>query len=86
MGPISSPRSSYRGPLAVADGVGKLGAWFVLDPVVPDSNTIMSNNNSRARNCYPGLLTDAKLPPTKIKPIKKDRAKAKKDLEVCSSS
>ena len=20
-------------------------AWFVLDPVVPDSNTIMSNNN-----------------------------------------
>ena len=22
----------------------KLAAWFVLDPVVPDSNTIMSNN------------------------------------------
>ena len=30
--------------VAVADGVGKLAAWFVLDPVVPDSNTIMSNN------------------------------------------
>ena len=24
--------------------VVKLAAWFVLDPVVPDSNTIMSNN------------------------------------------
>ena len=24
--------------------VGKLAAWFVLDPVVPDSNTIMSND------------------------------------------
>ena len=23
----------------MADGVGKLAAWFVLDPVVPDSNT-----------------------------------------------
>ena len=24
---------------AITDGVGKLAAWFVLDPVVPDSNT-----------------------------------------------
>ena len=33
-----------------ADGVGKLAAWFVLDPVVPDSNTIMSNNKNLCRH------------------------------------
>jgi hypothetical protein len=51
---------------AVADGVGKLAAWFVLDPVVPDcdSNTIlhvlkvMLNNNKRPVGCGPYFGAD----------------------------
>ena len=32
-----------------ADGVGKLAAWFVLDPVVPDSNKIMSKKEKEKK-------------------------------------
>ena len=49
-----APRAHGRGhknkvaPEYSRDGVGKLPAWFVLDPVVHDSNKTMANNNSRA--------------------------------------
>ena len=31
-------------PAVMAKKIDAAAAWFVLDPVVPDSNTIMSNN------------------------------------------
>ena len=31
--------------------VGKLAAWFVLNPVVLDSNKIMSTDNNNNKNC-----------------------------------
>ena len=37
----SRPLSSTA---AAQEGVGKLAAWFVQDPVVPDSKKLMSNN------------------------------------------
>ena len=45
-----SLQHDWKGHIA-ADAVGKLAAWFTQDPIVPDSNNMMSTKTKNIGRC-----------------------------------